>query len=287
MCKKTAILICCHKNPQQVNALIDSLSHPNVDVFLHIDAKSNTIRNDIRKANNLFILPERCCVKVEWAKISQVKATLNLLNCAKEKHPYDYYIYISGEDYPCKPTELIANLALKQENRMQFWNSFSIDEVFNHYDKRNSLYFPNWIIGRSFFQRAIKRLYIQITGGYDQAKIKRKNTLNCQFYFGSSWWGLNGKTIDWMLNYLSKHPQFYKFYKNCLNPDESFFQTLFMLSPYGTTNTDFLTYLKFLPKNKNSKYTKNSPEYLNDEDIEKAKKSEYFFMRKICFNKDK
>lgn len=281
--KKLAVLIACHKKPNQINALTQSLVHPDVDVFLHIDKKAN-IREEIVDRKNLYIIPETLSVDVEWAKISQVDATLTLIKFAAKTNTYRYYIYISGEDYPCKPINEIVRLSDLQENRMQFWESLNISGVFNHYDKRNTLYFPNWIIGRSLMQKILKRAYIQFTGGYNKSLIKRKNTLNCLFYFGSSWWGLTNETVEWMLTYLKENTNFYRFYSHCMNPDESFFHTLFMLSPYGTLNTDYLTYLKFLPKRQGSKYTKNSPEYLDEKEIRNAKNSKYYFMRKIDMN---
>lgn len=283
MDKKLAILIACHKNASQINLLVKALTHSEVDVFLHVDKKSD-IRDEIEKATNLYVLPIEKSIDVKWAKISQVRATLNLLEYAQSIAHYDYFIFISGEDYPCKPIDDIVKLADKQENRFQFWDSLNINGQFNHYDKRNSLYFPDWIIGRSLIQKILKRLYIQVTGGYNKAIIKRKNILKCKFYFGSSWWGMTGRLADWMIDYLNKNPAYYCYYSNCMNPDESFFHTLFMLSPYGNLKTDFLTYLKFLPKREGSKYTKNSPEYLNEGEIEAAKKSKYYFMRKIDFN---
>lgn len=136
--KKLAVLIACHKKPNQINALTQSLVHPDVDVFLHIDKKAN-IREEIVDRKNLYIIPETLSVDVEWAKISQVDATLTLIKFAAKTNTYRYYIYISGEDYPCKPINEIVRLSDLQENRMQFWESLNISGVFNHYDKRNTL----------------------------------------------------------------------------------------------------------------------------------------------------
>ena len=36
---KLAILIQCHKNPEQINRLLERLDHPSVDCFVHIDKK--------------------------------------------------------------------------------------------------------------------------------------------------------------------------------------------------------------------------------------------------------
>ena len=211
--RKLAVLIACHKNPTQINALTKALEHPDIDVFLHIDKKS-FIREKIEVRENVYVVSEAHSVDVEWAQISQVDATLRLIELATATDNYKYYIYISGEDYPCKPIDDIVGLSDLQKNCMQFWDSLNTKGKFNHYDKRNTLYFPKWIIGRSLLQKAFKRVYIQITGGYDRAFVKRISTPDCLFYFGSSWWGLTNDTIQWMLGYLEANPSFYKFYKN-------------------------------------------------------------------------
>ena len=41
MDKKLAILIACHKNASQINLLVKALTHSDVDVFLHVDKKSD------------------------------------------------------------------------------------------------------------------------------------------------------------------------------------------------------------------------------------------------------
>ena len=278
MKNKTAILITCHKNPQQINKLTETLSHPDVDIFIHVDKKSN-IQSDILTRDRVYIIPDEKRISVEWGRISIVDATLVLMTEAQKKGPYNYYISISGEDWPCKSVDDIIKLSVTEKNRVKFVNSLNTCGRFNKYDKRNSIFFPLKIIDNKLIYRILKRLYIEITGGYNKTYklFTRKNTLDCKFYFGSAWWGLNRKTVEWMLDYLDKNPQYYNFYKNCSTPDESFFQTLFMLSPYADKNTKNLTYLSFLPGSSN-------PKYLTETDIEKAYDSDFYFMRKIDLN---
>ena len=38
---KIAILILCHKNPKQINLLLDKLNHQDIDCYLHIDKKAD------------------------------------------------------------------------------------------------------------------------------------------------------------------------------------------------------------------------------------------------------
>ncbi len=52
---KIAFLILCHKNPVQINYLIDTLDDKDVDFYLHIDKKSNII-NEIKKKDNIYFL---------------------------------------------------------------------------------------------------------------------------------------------------------------------------------------------------------------------------------------
>ena len=78
---KLAILIQCHKNPEQINRLLERLDHPSVDCFVHIDKKQK-FADQIIKRKNVYVLPESERVSVEWAQISQVTATLNLLTAA-------------------------------------------------------------------------------------------------------------------------------------------------------------------------------------------------------------
>lgn len=79
---KVAFLMQCHKNPEQINLLLDALKHPMVDVFVHVDKKSQKIKKEITQREGVYLLPEQQCVDVQWAQYSQVEATLQLLNAA-------------------------------------------------------------------------------------------------------------------------------------------------------------------------------------------------------------
>lgn len=44
----------CHKNPEQINLLLNRLKHQEVDIFVHVDSKCANIRNAIKKKNGYF-----------------------------------------------------------------------------------------------------------------------------------------------------------------------------------------------------------------------------------------
>lgn len=79
---RIAVLIQCHKNPEQINCLLEKLNSPSIDCFVHVD-KRQDFTDSILKRKNVFVLPDEKRITVNWAQISQVTATLNLLNAAR------------------------------------------------------------------------------------------------------------------------------------------------------------------------------------------------------------
>ena len=97
---KIAFIILCHKNPNQINDLIKSISDKNIDIYIHLDKKSN-IQDEIIKDKNIFILPKEKSVSVSWGSNDMIKATLKMIECIKNSNiKYDYVWLISGQDYP-------------------------------------------------------------------------------------------------------------------------------------------------------------------------------------------
>jgi len=123
---KEAILIQCHKNPEQVNMLINALDHPNVDVYVHVDKKSDIIK-EIKNTPKVFIIPEELRVDVQWATFSQVFATLNLMYYASQHDNHQHYWLCSGQDFPIKPiNDIVKFLQLHpHKNFLQMWSSFN------------------------------------------------------------------------------------------------------------------------------------------------------------------
>ncbi|MBQ4312123.1 MAG: hypothetical protein II773_11070 [Oscillospiraceae bacterium] len=73
--------------------------------------------------------------------------------------------------------------------------------------------------------------------------MRRKPVEGMRFYFGSCWFCLTRRTLEWILDQLEMHPEYYRFFRNCNCSDESFFQTLVMNSPYAALREDYLHYI--------------------------------------------
>lgn len=275
---KVAFLMLCHKNPKQINLLLKALKHPQIDVFIHVDSKNENIREDIEKSDGVYLLPKKDCVDVQWAQFSEVKATLNLLNVAISKGGggYSHYFLISGQDFPLKSIGKIVRFLNERKDE-----NFIDCALIKRFEKRNDVYFPRMVIGRRIWQKILKGILVYSTGGWNQtfSIIKRLKPANVQYYFGSQWWCLNDAMVKWIYNFLENYPEYIKLFKHSLCPDECFFQTLVMNSPFANTTKPYLHYIKW-------EKGKSSPKTLTTIDYEELKKAEKLIARKFDINVD-
>lgn len=133
----------CHKNSKQINLLLDALKHPKVDIFVHVDANSEHVREDVKKRDGIYLLKDS--VDVDWDRFGQV-AALNLLKAAVSRREYSHYFLISGQDYPMKSMEEIVRLLEAHEDN-NFIECYSVKT----FEKRNDIFFPRTVIGRKMW----------------------------------------------------------------------------------------------------------------------------------------
>lgn len=274
---KQAILVQCHKKPEQVNLLLNALDDPDLDIYIHIDKKSN-IKSGIKTGQQIHILPDEYRVDVGWAVFSQVEATLNLMKYASAHGDYGHYVLCSGQDYPLVKASELSDFLNKNAdfNFVQIWASKNGGGYTNNYDKRTEIYYPYSVLGNTLPKRIAKRALVELTGGYNRtwSIFRRKQLENVDFYFGSQWVCISGEVEKWVEEYIKNHPGFIEFYRHTNCPDESFFQTLLMNSPYKNRRQDYLHYIDW-------SFGGNSPKNLDVSDIDRMMKSGKLMARKF------
>ena len=233
---KLAILLLCHKNAEQINLFLDTLKHPDIEFFIHMDKKANIV-DQLIKRPDIHVLPDDLRVDVRWSGFSMIEATLNLLKEAYKTTRFDYYWLCSGQDFPLKSPGQIIEYFSKHVGRnfisLRPSYNYQNDHHENHLDKRNVMKYPEFLMDRTFTKRLLKRLYIEISGGWNSTYhiFRRKDKFSTiPFYFGPQWIAITNSFARWLLSYLSDNPWYEEGYKSSLTPDESFFQTLFMMS---------------------------------------------------------
>jgi hypothetical protein len=105
--------------------------------------------------------------------------------------------------------------------------------MYRTFSKRNDIYYPEWLMERGRKDDIMRMIYQRLTGGVEQTWGFCRRNLGVPYYFGSSWWCLPYGCVKEMMEILEKDVRFTAFFRNAINSDESFFQTLFMRTAYA------------------------------------------------------
>lgn len=234
----------CHTEPKQINRLISKLSEFSAaDVYIHVDLNHPEIREQIR--GNVYILPIEKSFKIIWGGINIVKATLELIREVRESgKEYDYVWLISGQDYPIVSIPEIER-RLEENKGTNYIDVVNLEEDrYDWYKKLYEISYPTWINKEDILIRAFKRFYKIITGGYNHTfrMFVKKKPFDEKLHFGSQWWTLTSEAAFELQEYSDGHPEVLAYYKNTIIPDESFFQTVFMRTPYREDRRESLTF---------------------------------------------
>jgi hypothetical protein len=226
---KNAYLILAHKNPEQICTLIDELIDEESCVLLHIDGKCGLSPNDFPTKENLWTCKDR--VNVNWAGFSQIKATLRLIHLLFELSlPVDYVHLLSGQDFSIQPKRVIHEFFRNNIGR-NFIDCHSVP-VKNMGKFRGNLdkieYF--WEVDRLGNKAA-----------YEMFEKRQENSEKRIFpvdyipYSGSQWWSLHIDSVAYIHKNCVPGSVLYDFYENTYVPDEMYFQTVIMNSPFKET----------------------------------------------------
>jgi hypothetical protein len=218
-----AFMIVAHHQFAHLDRLLGTLKTRDSTCYLHVDAKVATLphlRNDAVLTAKRF--------DVQWAGFSQVEATLELMRTAAKCEVHDYFILLSGADYPLRPiAELSAFLSKHQQdciNLTEFGRlGKSIDRVVIPYLERGGG--RNTGLGASMSRYA--NLFFRLANRLVGARRKLPwGFEEPDFLAGSSWFALKKSTIVAILNFIDQRPDFVRYCARTSFADEFFFQTI-------------------------------------------------------------
>ncbi|MGE5658573.1 MAG: beta-1,6-N-acetylglucosaminyltransferase [Actinomycetota bacterium] len=270
---KIAYLILAHKYPQQLFRLLQGLQTQQTSFFIHIDRKVENstyyqIVEQLRGIENVHFLKRYPCF---WGHFNLVKATLEgiryIINLGVD---FDYAVLLSGQDYLIKPTTYIEEFFTKHKGN-QFLEFFPIHA-------------PNkWTNNRDYYQ-AFKRIchwHFRFRSKHFYLPIQRNFPKGFEPYGGSQWWCLSRECLEYINTIVHQKSWPIDYFKYVLIPDEIFFQTLILNSPFKEqVINDDLRYTDW--ENPNP----NVPATLVKTDFEKLAKSPKLFARKFDMNRD-
>jgi len=222
--------------------LLDELSTGGHDIFLHLDAKSPLLSESFADSR-VFPFADR--IPITWAGFSFVQAVCRLLRAAGARGGYGRFVLLSGADYPVRGQERI-NAFFAANMDANFINTVRMPGLGKSLERMSHYYFesarsPNRLVSglMSPLERWMKRLVVgrRLAAPYDRYEL----------YGGSTWWCLSGEFVRYLLNFIDANPAFTRFYRYTLCPDEMFFQTIIMNSPFRGTVRPACTFTEWRP----------------------------------------
>lgn len=224
---KLAFLITAHNDPAQLRRLILSLPSGS-GFFVHIDAKS-----DLSSFTGIDQLPNvhfcRRRINVMWGSYSQMESQIVLLREAVESSdPYDYFVSVSGLDYPLWSNAHILDFFSRHQG-IEFIHGIRLDQqgersqLYRHHRPFNHLYFRYGSLGSKL--RVVLREIFYAVG------IRKPLSFMAQgqqyhVYKGSSWWAITRDLAESVLSHWYKDKAYRGFFHDFFGPDETFIHTI-------------------------------------------------------------
>lgn len=242
---KHGFLILTHLAPVKILDQVKRMQSGDHYFFIHFDKKQvldteDAAYKELVASANVHILSDR--IGVQWGSFSIVAATIALMRAALKQKDIGYMHLMSGECLHVKPMSYVHQY-FEQHNGKEFLHHFVMPEKSNEHsythrrlDKYHlHIYFnprsPKLkdkaikVLNDSLrrLQRVLKPLgiYRRYPAGYPK------------LYAGIAWWSLTYNACKYIVDYVDQHPDFYQRFKYVQLPDEIFFQTVIMNSPYA------------------------------------------------------
>jgi Core-2/I-Branching enzyme len=266
---KVAHILLVHKNPQQIIRLVKRLAHPNVDCWIHIDKKFDTVdfRSVLSKENVFFIETN---IMVDWGCYNTVEAMLlSLRNVLSANKDYDYINFLSGQDYVLHPPGTFLKY-LKANNGKEFIGIQPYKATNQNIIRIEKYHLNGYsFTGKDFLQRVINKVL-----------PNRKFPYPFEIRKGPQWFTISKEASKYVLDFIDRNIKFVKYFKLVDAPDEFFFQTILYNSDFRLNIIDGVFHYTDWSENK------RNPKLLTMQDRDNILNSPYFFARKFDIEVD-
>lgn len=215
---KIAYFILVHRFPEQFKRCFKAIYHPNNYYLIHLDKKaSNKIHENVREFladfPNTSILDSE---NVVWGGYSMVQVELNGIKELLKLHTdWDFYINLSGQDFPLKSQDYIQNFLDKNRGN-------------------NFIKVANQAKIRPETMNRVENYFIETDTDFSKSTNKRPFLKNMTPYIGGQWMILTRKCCEFFSN-CDETLEIEDYYRNTLIADESFFQTVMMNTSFDGT----------------------------------------------------
>ena len=206
-----AILVYAHKNKEQVQRLINALKNENVDIYVHADKKFL-----VDKFENATMIKNR--YDVRWGDPSIINSIISSLKEIRKNKIYDYYILLSGQDYPIISMDKVVKF-LNDNKGKEFIEFKKVGTGKNEWNVNNRYTYYHFY-NNDFLDKVSRHIY-----------NKRSFISNWIPYGGALWWTLTDSAIKYIIE-TYENLKLYNKIKGTLCMDEIIFQSILCNSKF-------------------------------------------------------
>jgi len=234
-----AYLVLAHNQPGHLHKLVRFLQDNDSHIFVHVDATSDIgpFREPFQGNDNVTFLEDR--ENVRWGGFSIVRATLTLLHEATARPGFRRYCLLSGADFPIKSKTQIrerldGNVELLHVNKEIDLEDNSYQAYgMNRYHLNDLCTFHPGDADVSSAGRFAREFLYKVVVHLGRLARRRRFVSGMTPYHGSQWWCLTDECVRYVLDFVSRNPDYVRFFRFVRAPDEVFFQTIIKASPFG------------------------------------------------------
>jgi hypothetical protein len=232
---KIAHLIIAHHNPQMLERLVKHLKHPDADIFIQLDKKTDIVGfKYIEEQGYASFITGR--VNITPGCFSFVQGVINgFREILKSGENYSHINLLSSQDYPLKPISEIHAFLFANPDK-SFMHAPEIPYQWQEGMKRLNRYSlcDMEIPFRSKAEQLVNAILPQ-----------RKIPYQLVPYGRSPWFTITPLCAQYTINFLTQRPDLKRFFKYTRGVDELFFQTILMNSGlWKTIVNDNLRYIE-------------------------------------------
>jgi len=236
---KIAYIISAYRLPELLVRLVENLDGPGTCTLIHVDAKApdyvfRYMTKALAARSRVTFLPRHPC---HWGDFGHVRATLKgLSELISSGQEFDYVVLLTGQDYPLRSNEDLAR-TLGQANGQVFMRPMPIPN--EEWTNGGNYRFENWhfrLAGRTFSFPGLPLRRGWLRAAWSRAArslhLQRSFPVGLEPWGGSSYWMIPADCARYIDRYARSHPSFVKFFHHVRVPDEIFFHTIVMNSPF-------------------------------------------------------
>ena len=272
-----AYIISAYKLPEQLVRLVARLNTDASHFVIHVDEKSDDavfepIATALEPLSNVRLLERHRC---DYGGFGHVRATLKgITELVRLGLPFDYVILLTGQDYPIKSNERIAEF-FREHRGQSFLDYFSLPS--DGWKGGGTDRFESWHL-------RLRGRHVRIPRRHATSLLRRRIPLGLRPFGGSPYWCLSRACIEYVAAFVERSPSYVRFFRFVDVPDEIFFHTILLNSPLrGELVNDDLRYVEWRDPE-----VAGGPALLGTPDLEKVMSSTSLFARKfdITFDAD-